>query len=217
MDRPEQAAAGSSGIRGRPWEPGAWPLDPEAVAALRGRTAVSTLYALDLDFRGADLTGADFIEAWLSGSDFSGCGLGRCVFWRAHCERANFRGADLARADFVKAFLSGADFAGARMHGVRLGRAECIRTSFAGADLRRADIGDATFIDCDMRNADLRESNVVLTGLGGTDFTNTLVRGMTGSVVGSIVLTDHGVADELEGIRLERWFRRNGADVSVLH
>ncbi len=199
------------------WEPDGWPTDAEAAAVLREwvRDPTKTLYAIDLDFRGADLAGADFVEAWLSRSDFSGCGLGRGLFWRAHCEGANFSGAELAGADFVKAFLSEASFAGARMSGARLGRAECIRTSFAGADLRRADIGDATFIDCDMRNADLRGASVTLAGLGGSDFTNALVSGMTGSVVGSLVLTERGVAGELEGVRLERWFRGKGADVSV--
>lgn len=205
----------SFGVDGGGWEPRVWPIDAEAVAALRGRIAGSTFYALDLDFRGADLAGADFVEAWLSRSDFSGCGLSRGLFWRAHCEAVNFSGTELSGADFVKAFLSEASFAGARMSGARLGRAECIRTSFAGADLRRADIGDATFIDCDMRNADLRGASVTLAGLGGSDFTNALVSGMTGSVVGSIVLTGPGVVGELEGVRLERWFRGNGADVSV--
>ncbi|WP_433228163.1 pentapeptide repeat-containing protein [Actinomadura formosensis] len=103
------------------------------------------------------------------------------------------------------------------MTGVRLGRAECIRTSFAGADLRRADIGDAAFIGCDMSDTDLRGSTVTLAAFGETDLTDAKVHGMTGSVVGSIVLTTQATTTELDGIRLERWFTRNGAKVSVVN
>ncbi|WP_157419240.1 hypothetical protein [Actinomadura formosensis] len=38
---------------------------------------------------------------------------------------------------------------------------------------------------------------------------------MTGRVVGSIVLTASTGMAELGGVRLEQWFRQNGAEVSV--
>ncbi|WP_433228169.1 hypothetical protein [Actinomadura formosensis] len=38
---------------------------------------------------------------------------------------------------------------------------------------------------------------------------------MTGRVVGSIVLTTSTETIELDGARLEQWFRQNGAEVSV--
>ncbi|MFB4305265.1 pentapeptide repeat-containing protein [Actinomadura sp. GTD37] len=207
----------SSGTHDSGWGPRTWPLDAEAAATLRDwlSSPDSTLYALDLDFRGADLDGVDFTEAWLSGSVFSGSNLSRSLLWRAHCENTSFREADLSDAELVKSFLTEADFAGARMVGAKLGRAECIRTSFVGADMRRTDLGDASFIGCDMRNADLRESTATMAAFGETDLTNVKVTGMTGSVVGSIVLTTRAATTELAGVQLERWFNRNGADVAV--
>ncbi|WP_346047265.1 pentapeptide repeat-containing protein [Actinomadura chokoriensis] len=194
-----------------------WPRDAAAATTLRSWLSEpgATLYALDLDFRGADLEGAHFIEAWLSGSDFSGCRLSRSLLWRAHCERTVFTSADLTEIDLVKSFLEEADFAGARMTGAKLGRAECLRTSFGGADLRRADLGDGLFIACDMKCADLRDAKVTMAAFGETDFTNARVAGMTGSAVGSIVLTAGAATEELAGARLEQWFSRNGAHVSV--
>ncbi|WP_165488442.1 pentapeptide repeat-containing protein [Actinomadura formosensis] len=208
---------GSSGIRDRPWEPVVWPANAEAAGVLREwlRDPDETLYAVDQDFRGADLSGADFSEAWLTGSDFSAATLRNAVLYRSHCEDADFQDADLECVDLVKAGIDRANFSGSRMPGANLRRVECMGTSFAQADMRRATLGDAIFIRCDMNGIDLRGSVANMTSFSAVEFTNAKVEGMTGTVMGSLLVHGDDEATELTEVEMERWLRRHGADVSV--
>jgi uncharacterized protein YjbI with pentapeptide repeats len=62
-----------------------------------------------LDFRGANLAGADFSECFIFG-DFRGANLVGCRFDRANVKTCDFRGAILRGARFVEAAIDGAEF-----------------------------------------------------------------------------------------------------------
>jgi uncharacterized protein YjbI with pentapeptide repeats len=100
------------------------------------------------DFRGADLTEADFFplegrpgegtmtttyKNILKYCDFSGARLHGAHMQRAVMWFAKFTGADLTGADFTDADLSRADFRGADISGAIFTRANLEGASFAGA------------------------------------------------------------------------------------
>ena len=81
------------------------------------------------DFRGVDLSGADFShsfivadfrEALLTFANFSHCNVKTCDFRGADLRGAIFREACLEGTEFAEAILDGADFEGAGMYGVRM-------------------------------------------------------------------------------------------------
>lgn len=211
---------GSSGTHDGAWEPVGWPTDAEAAAVLREwvRDPTKTLYAIDLDFRGADFSDADLSETWFTDSDLSAAILRNAVLYRSHCEGVDFRGADLENVDLVKAGIDRANFSGARMPGANLRRVECMGALFSRADMRRAVLGDAIFVQCDMSGADLRESVANMTSFTDVRLTNARVEGMTGTVLGgsSVLVQDGDTLTTLSGDRLERWLSDRGAAVSVL-
>ena len=90
------------------------------------------------DFRGADLTGADFsayeprpgqgTQTTRSGSDLLGC---------------DFSGARLAGVNFINANLTFSRFPGADLRGALLADADLTNVDFSGADLTGADLSGA--------------------------------------------------------------------------
>lgn len=145
----------------------------------------------DIDFTGADLTGASFIA-----SDMS-----RAALYCADLSKADLRAAKLIRAD-----LRGARFNGARMSGAVLDGADLraailcavddlrgLRrmgaggTSLAGASLNGADMDEAVayqvdFTNCSMRgitlrNCNLKGANFAGANLDGADFAGARIDG----------------------------------------
>ena len=88
--------------------------------------------------RGADLSGADLIDA-----DFNGLNLRRAHLYNTDLFGANFRGADLRGANLIAADLRGADLSGADLRGANLLGADFREADLSGADLRGANLDDA--------------------------------------------------------------------------
>jgi len=104
---------------------------------------------IDADLRGANLRGANLIDANLRGADLRG---------------ADLRGADLRGADLRGADLRGADLRGANLRGADLRGADLRDADLRGANLRGADLRDA-----DLRGADLRGADLIDADLRGAD------------------------------------------------
>ena len=84
----------------------------------------------NMNFRGAELSGASFGNALLTGSDFSECKL----------QRTDFRGAQLREARFVRADMRHANLGAANLWGAVLQHATLEETDFRRANLFRADL-----------------------------------------------------------------------------
>jgi uncharacterized protein YjbI with pentapeptide repeats len=145
----------------------------------------------ETNFRGAELSGASFVNAYLSATKFPDANLrgarltGATLLTTA--EGANFSGADLSRttgyliaprATFVRA-----NFAGARLgpemsnqptgllHTI-LSQADLTGANLAGADLSFADLGSAKLSRANLRGANLSQAN-----LSRADLTGAIVTG----------------------------------------
>jgi uncharacterized protein YjbI with pentapeptide repeats len=117
-----------------------------SVIEIKHRWSGAVLYVgehdtLRLAVEGANLGGADPIEANLGGADLI----------EANLRGADLRGSDLRRSDLRRADLSGADLSGADLSGADLRGAD-----LSGADLSRADLSGADLRGANLRGADLR-------------------------------------------------------------
>ncbi len=95
------------------------------------------VFAQDVDFFEADLTGASLRDCWLSDSVFYGASMSRAVLRRADLSRANFMSASLNGADLRAAVARGAKFDGADLSGARLHGADL--SGATGLDKARFD------------------------------------------------------------------------------
>lgn len=206
--------AASSGTRD-PWQPPRWPTSADAVEAFREWLADPSqpLYALDLDLRGADLSGGPFVESWFSRANLADTVLRGVELWAAHCEEARFIRADLAEADLVRALVRGASFVRAKLTGANLTKADAADTRFTEADLSGSNLTDATFLRADFSRADLSGAVVESTSFRDAVFVDATVVGMRGTVLGPVEVLP-GL--KLDGAELEQWFGARGAAVSVL-
>ncbi|WP_433269624.1 pentapeptide repeat-containing protein [Actinosynnema sp. CS-041913] len=198
-----------------PWQPLRWPGSAPAAEVLRQWLAdpEQPLYALDLDLRGADLSGGSFVEGWFTGSNLADTVLRGAEFWAAHCAETRFIRANLVDSDFVKANLRDASFVRARLVGANLTKAQATGARFTEADLSRATLTDATFLRADFTRADLSGSAVATTSFRDAVLIDTTVTGMTGTILGPVEVVP-GL--KLDGVELEQWFGARGAAVSVL-
>ena len=150
------APSGPSGAPGVPGVPtdAAAPLDPAG-----GQDPLVRL-------SGADLSGADFGDAWLAGADLSGADLTGADLGEATLALTNLNEADLTGADLRNAVLSYAnlehvDLRRAQLVGADLTHAWLRIANLTGADLhganlRRANLGAAFLDDADIEGVDLR-------------------------------------------------------------
>jgi uncharacterized protein YjbI with pentapeptide repeats len=102
------------------------------------------------DLRGANLMGADLMDANLRGADLRGANLRG-----ADLMDANLRGADLRGAD-----LMGADLMDANRRGANLMEANLMDANLMEANLRGANLMDANLREANLRGANLMEANL---------------------------------------------------------
>ncbi|MGH3761762.1 pentapeptide repeat-containing protein [Actinophytocola sp.] len=206
----------SPGTRGD-WAPTTWPADEAAARELRdwlARSDDTELYALDLDFSGADLSGGDFTGAWVSRSRMHDTTLRNTSFARAHCEAADFSQADLTGADFVKALGRESHFWKARLRGANLTSAEFNRADFTEADLAGANLSGVLLTRSTFAHANLTGVTAEKTVLRNTILDSADVNGFTGTVIGPISVIFRGQRSLLDGADLEQWFTARGGRVT---
>lgn len=90
------------------------------------------------DFSGADLRGANFMDAKLMSADFSRSNLMDANFMGADLSGASFHDANLFGAGFTQAILENAFFIGADLRYARFYDANLKRADFLGAKLKGA-------------------------------------------------------------------------------
>ena len=140
-----------------------------AVAVLGRREARHDIQPIRLN--GADLTGADLIDANLGGADLTEAILRDADLTRVDLTGATLRDVDLTRADLTDATLRSADLGGAdlteaTLRGANLRSADLQATTLTRATLTRADLGSAF-----LGGADLTEATMAGADLGGADLT----------------------------------------------
>jgi hypothetical protein len=172
------------------------------------------------DLRGADLrgwdlafyqlSGTDFLEARLRGTDFSTegkrCSMGMhpsdwvmpgdCLLedlwlWDTDLREANFCKAAMTGSDFSRAEASGARFDGAKLGGCKFFRANLAGANFAGAELRGADLRRARVVGANFVGVDFCEVD-----REGADFSGTR---LTGTFTGEAVIPGEWLREQAPG------------------
>ncbi|MFF4797230.1 pentapeptide repeat-containing protein [Streptomyces sp. NPDC001351] len=201
------------------------PLDAEAAAALGEwlEQVDSLLDASALDLSQADLSGTDLAMALLMQTVLRNAKLVGTDLYRAHLEGAVLDEADLSGASLVKAELDEASLRGATVNEADLGSSslwavDARSASFRAAKLDGASLTDARLEGADARleGADLTNASVRETFLRAVLDEHTVVRGLSGTLFGPVVIDQAGARREVNGRELEQWLNSRGANVRVL-
>jgi hypothetical protein len=146
------------------------------------------------DFKGRDLSGADFREGDFRNAELSGADLSRTRFMEArldgaNCISADFDAADLTGAEardarfvganFFEACLAEANFDGAHLAGADLAGANLRSALFHKADLRGAEIRFADACRADLTETDLRHASLINSDLSRADLTGARIFGLS--------------------------------------
>ncbi|MFG2408293.1 pentapeptide repeat-containing protein [Streptomyces brevispora] len=207
----------SSGTR-KNWNPTAFPADPEATRQLQEWIAEEgySLFGVEHDFRGADLSGGDFTKAWFTQAVLAGVRLTGAIFYRADLQSADLTGADLTGADLVRANLDGAVLRSAQLDGADMVKASLHGVDASGASFRGTRIMGASLFGVDMTGADLTDAVLFQNTFKVTVDDSTMVRGLTGTVFGPITVINGDSSRELAGAELEAWIGARGGQVQVI-
>jgi uncharacterized protein YjbI with pentapeptide repeats len=132
------------------------------------------------DLSGANLHGANLIEADLRGARLVGAELSQAALYNSYLVGANLRWANLAGAD-----LHGAVLAGANLTEANLQRANFRAADLTRARLQKADLGEAELEAADLAGANLSEAALVGARLVGADLAGTSFQAanLTGAVL----------------------------------
>ncbi|WP_328865938.1 pentapeptide repeat-containing protein [Streptomyces sp. NBC_00304] len=194
------------------------PAGPEATRQLQEWVADEgySLYGIEHDFRGADLSGGDFTKAWFTRAILAGVRLTGAIFYRADLQSADLTGADLTGADLVRANLDGAVLRSARLDGADMVKASLQGVDASGASFRGTRIMGASLFGVDMTGADLTDAVLFQNTFKVTVDDNTVLRGLTGTVFGPITVNNGDSSRELAGAELEAWIGARGGQVQVV-
>ncbi len=199
-------------------KPTAFPADSEATRRLQEWLAEDgrSLFGVEHDFRGADLSGGDFAKAWFTRAVLAGV---RCVgasFYRADLQSADLTGADLTGADLVRANLNEAVLRSARLDGADMVKASLCDVDASGASFRGTRLMGASLLGVDMRGADLTDAVLFQNSFKVAVDDTTVVRGLSGTVFGPITVFSGASSRELAGADLEAWIGERGGQVQVI-
>lgn len=120
------------------------------------------------DLVGADLRGANLVEA-----DLHGASLGEANLFRANLNQANLRSADLRRANLSVTSLSLADLRDADLSQASLGGADLTWAILHGAECQGADLKLANLFGAGLRGADLTGAWLGYSIFGDNDLSTT--------------------------------------------
>lgn len=122
------------------------------------------------NFQSSVLTFARMDWGDMSDSDFSKAALEDASMSRASFRNANFRMAHLDRANLARSDLSGAQFVTASMRDVNLTDARLVGAELRNANLTGADLSGARLRDADLQGAILKRADLQGSDLGGANF-----------------------------------------------
>jgi hypothetical protein len=199
--------------------PAALPDDARAAAAVRAWVAAAgdlPPQLSELDLRGADFSGLDLGNGLLLDAVVREVPLRGADLYRARLERADLTGADLTGAALVKAELDEAVLRDAVLRRADLGGASLWGADARGADLSGASLNGAGLARCDLRGANLTDVSAVRTSFRVLLDDATAVRGLSGSLFGSLTVIEGGVRRVLDAAGSARWLNDRGARVRSL-
>ena len=202
-----------------------WPRDDRAKAALvgyfeaiaredRDKFAETAFEGEGLDFRGADLSGIDFLGAQLGVANLSGVRFVGADLYRAWLMGTDMRGADFTRADLRKVQGRECDGRDANFSEARFDRADFDGADFRHACFHEADFGGCYLYGADLRGADLRGVLFSKTKIDEVRLGGSQLDGVRGSISGTVDI-GADVPEPLDGDELRRWFAAQGADIEV--
>ncbi|MEV6438278.1 pentapeptide repeat-containing protein [Streptomyces anulatus] len=207
----------SSDTHGK-WKPITLPNDSDAIQLIQVWMAEEgySLFGIERDFRGADLSGGDFTKAWFTQAVLVNVRLTGAILYRADLQSAALAGADLAGADLVRANLDGAALRSARLDSADMTKASLQGVDASGASFRGTLIMGASLFGVDMRGADLTNAVLFQNTFKITVDEATIVQGLTGTAFGPIAAFEGGFSRELAGSELEAWIAERGGKVQVI-
>jgi len=150
---------------------------------LKGRDAWNTWRAehpeVEIDFKRANLRGADLSGAHLTGATFMGAHLNVADLSRADLGETDFSFAHLGEADLSRTYLSGAilfqaHLSGANLHSANLSGADLSGADLSGADLSRANLNGVHLGGAHLEGADLHSANLSRADLNGAQLSRAI-------------------------------------------
>jgi len=123
------------------------------------------------DFKGADLSEADFSLTDLRNNNFSGANLSKARFIRAWFTGSVADGADFSRAEGYRAGLQSISAKGAKFESAELQRANFGGSNLAGANFEKAELGRTTYDKADITDVDFTLANLSRADLSKATFT----------------------------------------------
>lgn len=170
------------------------------------------------DYRGADFSDCDLIEAWFTESNLEGVSFRNADLHRAHLDDTNSRNADFSDAWLKRVEFSGSQASGASFENADLGSVEFFDVDARGANFRNSYLRGAGLSNSNLRGADLTNARLDDTVATETIIDDTTIfRGMSGSIYGPIWWVGiNGEKITLDGMELEEWLTDRGASVQVL-
>jgi uncharacterized protein YjbI with pentapeptide repeats len=144
------------------------------------------------DLSGAELCGADLINANLSGADLSGADLINADLSGADLSSADLSGADLSGADLINANLSSAELCGADLINANLSGADLINANLSGTDLINANLSGANLSGANLRYANLSGANLRYANLSGA---NLKYANLSGADLNCTLLSDANLSN----------------------
>ena len=116
------------------------------------------LSAVKADLKNIDLKGADLSNADLSGADLRGANLSNANLSNANLTGADFSNATLVNARLSSGNLTAAKFVEANLTNVDFVGAIITDAIFVRANLERAYFGDNSFVNTDLKDADIKKT-----------------------------------------------------------
>ena len=159
----------------RPGSPLGIRQDVESVMAAIGRRtetqeALERRFEFSLDFRGADLSEGQILEADLSKARFHHANLSNVHFANTDLTGASFRDADLSKAWLYEARLTRGDLSSANLSGAMLQDAAMVRMSLHHVNLSGANLGRADLSESILQDANLADAWLDHASLSGASF-----------------------------------------------
>jgi uncharacterized protein YjbI with pentapeptide repeats/uncharacterized RDD family membrane protein YckC len=120
----------------------------------------------------ATLKQAQLNQAALAGSNFSNANLMQASFQQANLTDAKLTGGNLVSADFTRANLQGVNAGRVQAQGANFVRSNLARSSWQGADFAEADFQGSNLAHTDLSGARLRDANLANAQLQNANLTD---------------------------------------------
>jgi uncharacterized protein YjbI with pentapeptide repeats len=137
--------------------------------ALLEATCFQNANLIESNFNDSDLTDANFIEAYLRKAKFQGSQCSNACFTGADMQSAIFRDATLIDVEFDEANISNTDFSSADLRNGKFRNANLRNSKLIGVDLSDAILSGAILCGADLHQSHLSDANLQNANLTGAN------------------------------------------------